>query len=265
MIEFLKGIRIISQRDNLPPSLEAKMTAAAATGTKKRNQGGADAGPARPSSVLTADYDPTSNPVSPASTQFGFSDDEDFGGNTTLEDAPATPQTTWLGKEAQTPAAGFPLTPPALPPQPAFAPTPAAVPPPPPAAAQSPAAKVLSGPHAGTVRLSTLVREKIERQAAASGEPEAHMVEAAMPYKAKKKKELNVEKGSFIILQEKLDEPYKSDSAWLCGSIGIKKGYFKAHIVKKKASQVPGNAPTSPLMKRDFGFMDAGKPILAKR
>ena len=129
---------------------------------------------------------------------------------------------TRLGKDAQTPG-GFPLTPPA-PPQPVLAV--------PPVAALSPEPTVLSGPHAGTVRLSTAVRGKIARQAEADGEPEARVGEAAMGYKAKKKKELNVAKGDFIILQEKTDEPYKSDSIWLCGTIGLKTGYFRAGVCR---------------------------------
>ena len=145
VMEFLRGIQLINSRENLPPSLQAKMAAAAATGTKKRGGLGYNDGagyvqtvpahlfhlatatrahthahahlmrnatfrllftrawllhvyadvrliiydvvrsrfkfipsirPARPESTLTADYDPSSNPVSPASTQFGFSDAE---------------------------------------------------------------------------------------------------------------------------------------------------------------------------------------------
>ena len=66
-------------------------------------------------------------------------------------------------------------------------------------------------------------------------------VEAIKPYRAKKKLELNVEKGDIIILQEKEHAPYVNDDAWLRGSIGLRNGYFKAGIAKTKTYKATSN------------------------
>ena len=64
-----------------------------------------------------------------------------------------------------------------------------------------------------------------------------------MPYRAAKARELNVEKGDIIILQDKEHEPYMNDAAWLRGAVGMKNGYFKAGVVKMKTLKVRGKSP----------------------
>ena len=69
----------------------------------------------------------------------------------------------------------------------------------------------------------------------------ADIKQAAIPYEPKKKKELKVARGDLIMVSPtKKHEPYKSSTAWLHGSIGLKSGYFPAGILAKPTPKKKG-------------------------
>lgn len=69
----------------------------------------------------------------------------------------------------------------------------------------------------------------------------ADIKQAAIPYEPKKKKELKVARGDLIMVSPtKKHEPYKSSTAWLHGSIGLKSGYFPAGILAKSTPKKKG-------------------------